>query len=90
MADVRADVRGPAKTDLGVHVRAVHIDLAAVGMDDFANFLDGFLKHAVGGGICDHQAGKILLVRPGLGAEIGHDQCCLPGRRQRQPLSFPP
>jgi len=49
MANVRADVRRTAQTYLCVQVRAVHINLSAVGMDDFANFLDRFLEHAVRG-----------------------------------------
>jgi len=47
VAHVRADVPGPAQPNLRVQVRAVHIDLSAVGMDDFANLPDRFLKHAV-------------------------------------------
>ena len=35
VADVGADVAGPAEADLGVHVGAVHVDLAAVAVDDF-------------------------------------------------------
>ncbi len=72
MAHVRADVRRPAQADLRVHVRAVHVNLSAVGVDDFANLLDRLLKHAVRGGIRDHQAGEVLLVRLGLGPQIGH------------------
>ena len=34
VADVRADVAGPAKADLRVHVRAVHVDLSAVLVHD--------------------------------------------------------
>ena len=64
MADVRADVAGTAEADLGVHVRAVHVDLPAVAMDDLADFLDGFLEHAVRGRIGDHQRSEI--VRDGL------------------------
>ena len=46
--DVRANVAGAAKADLGIHVRSVHIDLAAMGVNDFADFLDALLKNAVG------------------------------------------
>ena len=34
VADVGADVAGAAEADLRVHVRAVHVDLAAVLVDD--------------------------------------------------------
>ena len=71
MAHIGADVAGPAKADLGVHVGAVHIDLPAVGVDDFADLLDGFLEHAVGGGVGDHQRGQVGLVRLGLGPQVG-------------------
>jgi hypothetical protein len=37
MAHVRADETGRGQTDLRVHVRAVHVNLAAVRVDDFAN-----------------------------------------------------
>jgi hypothetical protein len=47
VANVRAHVGGTAETDLRVEIRAIHIDLAAVGVDDFANFFDGFFEDAV-------------------------------------------
>src|SRR5256885_12876180 len=47
MANVRAHVGGPAKADLRVEVCAVHINLAAVGVDDLADFFDGFFEYAV-------------------------------------------
>ena len=47
VADVRADVAGRGQADLRVHVRAVHVNLPAVLVDDLADFLDGFLEHAV-------------------------------------------
>ena len=72
MADVRADVRRTAQADLRVHVRTVHINLSAVGVDDFANLLDRLLEHAVRGRIGDHQAGEVFFMRLGLGAQIGH------------------
>ena len=62
---------GPAEADLGVHVRAVHVDLAAVRVDDRADLLDALLEDAVGRRIGDHQRGQVLRVRRGLGAEIG-------------------
>ena len=37
VADVGADVAGAAEADLGVEVGAVHVDLAAVGVDDLAD-----------------------------------------------------
>ena len=71
MAHIGANVRRPAETDLSVHVRAVHIDLASGLVNDVANLSDAFLEHAVRGGIRDHQAGQVVLVRFGLRAQIG-------------------
>ncbi len=48
VAHIGADVARPAQADLRVHVGAVHVDLAAMLMHDFANLLDGGLEDAVG------------------------------------------
>ena len=40
VADVGADRRRARQPDLRVHVRAVHVDLAAVLVDDRADVLD--------------------------------------------------
>ena len=47
VANIRADVTRPAKADLRVHVRAVHVDLAAVFMHDLADFPDSGFEDAV-------------------------------------------
>ena len=47
MANVGAVIARAAKTDLRVHVRAIHINLAAVGVNDFANFANRRLENAV-------------------------------------------
>ena len=71
MANVRADVARPAKADLRVHVRAIHVNLAAVRMNDLANLADGRFENAVRGRIGHHQRGQIVFVRVGLRAQIG-------------------
>src|SRR5438067_9645869 len=71
MANVGADVAGTAETDLRVHVCAVHVNLAAMRMNDFANLADRGLKYAVSGRVGDHERGEIVFVRIGLRAEIG-------------------
>ena len=71
MADIRAEVGRATKADLRIHIRAVQIDLSPEPMDDFTNLLDAFLEHAVCGRIGDHQAGEVVVVRPGLGAQVG-------------------
>ena len=71
VANVRADVARPAKADLRVHVRAVHVNLAAVFVHDLANFPDRGFEDAVRGRVGDHERGQIVAVRLGLGAQIG-------------------
>ncbi len=70
MAHVGPDVGRPAETNLRVEVRAVHIDLPAVGVNDFADFFDRFFEHAVRRGIGDHERCEIVLLRLGFGAEV--------------------
>ena len=48
MANIGADVAGPAEAHLRVHVCAVHINLAAMRMNDFANLADGRFENSVG------------------------------------------
>ena len=48
VADIRPNVAGAGQADLRVHVRAVHINLSAVRVDDVANLADGFLEHTMG------------------------------------------
>jgi hypothetical protein len=55
VADVGAEIAGPAQADLGVHVRPVHVDLATVPVDDVADLPDLLLEHPVRRGIGHHQ-----------------------------------
>jgi len=71
MADVGADVAGRGEADLRVHVRAVHVNLAATRVDRGADVLDRTLEHAVRARIGDHERGEIVRVRGSLRAEIG-------------------
>src|SRR3954464_7343150 len=71
MANIGTDVAGTAKPDLGVHVRAVHVNLATVRVNDLANLADRGFENAVGGRVGDHERGQVVLVGVGLGAEIG-------------------
>ncbi len=70
VADVGAELAGVDEADLGVEVRAVHVDLAAVGVDDLADLADLFFEDAVGGGVGDHDAGEDVRVLGGLFAEV--------------------
>ena len=70
VAHVGADRRRAGEPDLRVHVRAVHVDLAAVLVDDGADLADRFLVDAVRGRVRDHQRGEIARVLVGLLLEI--------------------
>jgi hypothetical protein len=70
VADVGADVAGAAEADLGVHVGAVHVHLAAVLVHDPADLADGGFEHPVGGGVGHHQAGEGVPVLQRLGAQV--------------------
>ena len=72
MAHVCTDKSGRGQPDLRVHVRAIHINLTAVHMNDAADFLDGLLKYAVRTGIGDHETGQFLFMRLGFRAKVGH------------------
>ena len=72
MTHIRADRCWVGKADLGIHVGAVHIDLAAILVDDPANILDALFEHAMRRRIGYHQCGKLLLVRFGFRAKIVH------------------
>ena len=76
VADVGAVVARPAQADLGVHVRAVEIDLAAVGVHDVADLAHRLLEDAVRRRVGDHQRGQGVGVLRGLGLEIGRGRCC--------------
>ncbi len=72
MADIRADVARAGQADLRVHVGAVHIDLAAVGVDDAGDLADAFLVDPMGARVSHHQTGQVILVQFGLFAQIRH------------------
>ncbi len=71
VADVGADVAGAAEADLRVQVGAVHVDLAAVLVDDLGDVLDPGLEHAVRRRVGHHQRGERVAVLARLGGEIG-------------------
>jgi hypothetical protein len=68
--DVAAELARCAEADHGVHVGAVDVHLAAVVMNDAADFADAFLEHAVGRRVGDHQRGEVFAVLDGLGAQV--------------------
>ena len=60
MRHVRAELPGQAETQQRVEIGAVHVDLAAVAVDHLADLDNGFLEHAVGRGIGDHQRRQVV------------------------------
>ena len=62
MANVRAIIAGAAKTDLRVHVCAVHVNLPAVRVHDLANLPDSCFENAVRARISHHERGQIARV----------------------------
>ena len=70
MADVCAHVAWSAKSDLGIHVGAIHINLAAIFVDDLAHFVNCFLEYSVGGWVGHHQRGKGVTMSRRFGSQI--------------------
>src|SRR5438876_8827005 len=70
MTDVGTDIAWPAKTDLRVHICAVHVNLTAMAVDDLADLANRGLEHPMRAGIRDHQRCEIVCVRVGLGTQI--------------------
>ena len=68
--DIATEVPRAADADLGVHVGAVDVDLAAVIVNDLTGLAHCFLEHAVGGRVGDHDCRQIGGVLLGLGLEI--------------------
>jgi hypothetical protein len=69
-----------AAAHLGVHVGAVHVDLAAVGVDDAADLVHALLVHAVRGGVGDHERRQVGLVLLRLLLQLGDVHVALQGR----------
>ena len=71
VANVGAVIAGAAKTDLRVHVGAVHVNLAAVRVHDLANLADSRFKNAMCARIRHHERGQIARVLVCLRAQVG-------------------
>src|SRR5437016_14146694 len=71
MANVGAVIAWTAKAALRIHIGAVHVNLAAVFVHDFANLADGRFENAVRARIRDHQRGEVARMRVYFRAEIG-------------------
>ena len=68
--DVAAELARRGQADHRVHVRAVHIHLAAVRVHDLADFAHVLLEHAVRGRIRDHDRRELVGVLLGLRLQV--------------------
>ncbi len=59
--DVDAEIAGPRLADQRVHVGAVHVEQAALGVQDVGDLVDLLLEHAQRVGIGEHQRGDIFV-----------------------------
>src|SRR5882724_4877720 len=70
MTDISPHVPRPAKSDLRIEVRAIHVNLAAMSVNDLTDFANGFFKHSVRGRISYHERRQFICVRGGFGSQI--------------------
>ncbi len=68
--NVAAELARRAEADHRVHVGAVDVHLAAVVVNDPADFADAFFEHAVGRRVGDHQRGEVFAVLDGFGTQV--------------------
>ncbi len=72
MAHVTAEFAGGSGANQRIHIGAVHVHPATKAVHQGAEFLDLRLKHAMGAGVGDHDAGQVGGVLFALGLQIGH------------------
>ena len=70
VADIGSNIAQTAEADHGIHIGSVDIDLAPVGVDDLANAPHAGFKHAVGGGIGQHQCCQSVSVLSRFGFQV--------------------
>ena len=71
MRHVRADFGGFGNANLRVEIRAVHINLAAVVVNNLTRLLHPLFVHAMCRRVGDHERGEIIAVRFGLCLQVG-------------------
>ena len=59
--DVHAEVAGAGLGDEGVHVGSVHVEQAALAVEDLGDLRDLLVEDAEGVGVGEHEAGDILV-----------------------------
>ena len=70
VSDVSANCRRAYQSDLRVHVRAVHVHLSPMLVDNRAHFANPFFEDPVRRGIRHHQASQYLVMALGLSPQI--------------------
>ena len=71
MADIGANKTGRGQADLGVHIGAIHVNLAAVLVDGAANITNRSFVDAMRGRISNHQGRELGGMFGGFGLEVG-------------------
>ena len=84
--DVAAELARRGEADHRVHVRAVHVNLAAVRMHDLADFAHVRFEHAVRGRIRDHDRREFVGVLFGLRLQVGNIDVALRVARNHHDL----
>ncbi len=72
VAHVRANHAWAGQPHLGIHVGAVHINLATMGVNQLRHFKNRRFKHPMCGGVGDHEGTEVGAVRFGFGPEVVH------------------
>ena len=70
MANVGTNRPRTRKTDLGIHVGTIHVDLSAVLVSELANLDDTLFKYTVRAWVGDHDGRHSAGVLLQLGAEV--------------------
>lgn len=72
VADVSPEEARGSKTDLGIHISAVHVDLPSVLVDHLAHLLHSVLVLACSGGESNHVGPKLIFVLQRFLSEVLH------------------
>ena len=70
VAYIHSHLTGEAKTNEGIEVGSIHIDLPPVFVNDFANIPKSVFKNTMCGGVGDHKGGKVVFMFLRFGFEV--------------------
>ena len=71
VADIRTEVGWPAEAHKRVHIRAIHVDLSPVIVNDIADLHNALLEYPMGGRIGHHQGGERCRMPFCFASEVG-------------------